>query len=356
MFFEWLNNCFKRYFPTEESIVFIFLLLVILLTILFLGNILAPVIISIIIAFLLQGLVRHLNKFLPYLVSVVISFIFFLGVALTILFLALPILGRQLKNLVIELPKIIDKVHHFLNQVNINYPDAFALIELDKLTDHTVQRIAMIGQSLLSFSIETIPNLFALLVYAVLIPLLVFFFMKDREQLLAWLGQYLPENRPLMRAVWLEMNQQVANYARGKAIEVFVVGISTLVLFSLMRQNYAVLLGVLVGLSVIVPYIGAVIVTIPVAIIGFFQWGWTNDFFYLMLVYGIIQFLDGNVLVPLLFSEAVNLHPVAIIIAVLVFGGLWGVWGVFFAIPLATLIKALLKAWPNAQAVIDANR
>jgi putative permease len=61
-----------------------------------------------------------------------------------------------------------------------------------------------------------------------------------------------------------------------------------------------------------------------------------------------IQALDGNVLVPLLFSEAVNLHPIAIIVAVLFFGGIWGVWGVFFAIPLATLISAVVTAWPTA--------
>lgn len=66
-----------------------------------------------------------------------------------------------------------------------------------------------------------------------------------------------------------------------------------------------------------------------------------------MLAYLVVQALDGNVLVPLLFSEAVNLHPVAIIVAVLVFGGLWGLWGVFFAIPLATLVKVLLVFWPR---------
>ncbi|MCP4994536.1 MAG: AI-2E family transporter, partial [Gammaproteobacteria bacterium] len=60
-----------------------------------------------------------------------------------------------------------------------------------------------------------------------------------------------------------------------------------------------------------------------------------------------IQALDGNVLVPLLFSEVVNLHPVAIILAILVFGGLWGFWGVFFAIPLATMVQAILTAWPS---------
>ena len=89
--------------------------------------------------------------------------------------------------------------------------------------------------------------------------------------------------------------------------------------------------------------------TLKLALIGLFQWGWSDQFLYLVVVYGIIQALDGNVLVPLLFSEAVNLHPVAIICAVLLFGGLWGFWGVFFAIPLATLFKAVLNAWPRAE-------
>ena len=103
----------------------------------------------------------------------------------------------------------------------------------------------------------------------------------------------------------------------------------------------------MVGLSVIIPYIGAAVVTIPVLVVGLFQWGWGSEFYWLFIVYCVIQALDGNVLVPLLFSETVNLHPVAIILAVLMFGGLWGFWGVFFAIPLATLVKAVLNAWPS---------
>jgi len=103
----------------------------------------------------------------------------------------------------------------------------------------------------------------------------------------------------------------------------------------------------LVGLSVVIPYIGAVLVTIPVMMIALFQFGLQEEFYYVMLVFIVIQVIDGNVLVPLLFSEVVNLHPVIIIISVLFFGGVWGVWGVFFAIPLATLVKAVFTAWPR---------
>jgi len=115
-----------------------------------------------------------------------------------------------------------------------------------------------------------------------------------------------------------------------------------------MDLSYAPLLAVIVGLSVLIPYIGAAVVTLPVALVGYFQWGLSSEFAWLLVWYAGIQFLDGNVLVPILFSEALNLHPVAIIGAILVFGGLWGFWGVFFAIPLATLVKALINVWPRS--------
>ena len=110
------------------------------------------------------------------------------------------------------------------------------------------------------------------------------------------------------------------------------------------------LLAVLVGLSVIVPYVGATVVTVPIFLVAFFQWGFSGDMLQILVAYTILQLIDGNILVPLIFSETVNLHPIAIITAVLVFGGLWGFWGVFFAIPLATFLKAVIRAWPVSHA------
>ncbi len=136
---------------------------------------------------------------------------------------------------------------------------------------------------------------------------------------------------------------------RGKFWEILIIWAASLVAFQLLGLNYAMLLALLVGLSVIIPFIGASVVTIPVLLVGWFQWGWSGEFAWMAAVYFIIQALDGNVLVPLLFSEVVNLHPVAIIVSILVFGGLWGFWGVFFAIPLATLVQAILTAWPRSN-------
>jgi putative permease len=178
---------------------------------------------------------------------------------------------------------------------------------------------------------------------------MVFFFLKDKYMILAWLGHFLPEERTLVHRVWTDLDIKIASYVRGKFIEVMVIWLAAYIGFAVMELNYAMLLSLLVGLSVIVPYVGATVVTIPVIMIAFFQWGSGSEFGYLMAIYAVIQILDGNLLVPLLFSEVVNLHPVAIIVAVVFFGSLWGVWGVFFAIPLATFIQAILKAWPNQE-------
>jgi putative permease len=184
-------------------------------------------------------------------------------------------------------------------------------------------------------------------VYLILMPLLVFFFLKDKIRIVNWFIRFLPKDRGLLSQVWAEVDGQIGNYVRGKFIEILIVWVVTYLTLAIMGMDFAMLLGVLVGLSVLIPYIGAATVTIPVAVLAYFQWGVSPEFWWLLVAYGIIQALDGNVLVPLLFSEVVNLHPVAIIVAVLVFGGLWGFWGVFFAIPLATLVQAVLKAWPT---------
>ena len=134
-----------------------------------------------------------------------------------------------------------------------------------------------------------------LLIYLVLVPITVFFFLKDKDSLLAFFQTLLPTDRPLLSQVGGEMNEQLGNYVRGKVIEILLVGATTFVAFTILGLNYAALLGVLVGLSVIIPYVGAALVTIPVFIVALFQFGWGLDLAIIMSVYGVIQFLDGNV-------------------------------------------------------------
>ena len=198
-------------------------------------------------------------------------------------------------------------------------------------------------------SISSVVGVLTLLVYLVLMPMLVFFFLKDKDLIMRWFSGLLPGERGLADMVWVEVDRQIANYVRGKFWEIIIVWAASYAAFAFFGLQYAMLLAVLVGLSVVIPYVGATVVTFPVMLVAWFQWGWGHDFVWVTIAYLVIQALDGNVLVPLLFGEVVNLHPIAIIVAILVFGGLWGFWGVFFAIPLATLVNAVIRAWPKSQ-------
>ena len=341
---RWLDQIFAE----EESIILLLLVVVSLILLMTMGGVLAPVITSIILAFMTQGLITQLRaRNVPQWVAVSLAFVIFVGSFFLILFVVLPLAWRQMATLFNELPGMLQQGQQLLLILSEKYPAVFSEDQIQEWMKLARSELGQVGQFVLSFSIANLLNVFGFLIYVVLVPILVFFFLKDRQVLLAWMSSFLPAERPMLSKIWSEMNEQVANYVRGKAIEIFIVGVVSYVAFVAMGLNYAALLGLLVGLSVVIPYIGAAVVTLPVLLIGYFQWGFNSEFLTLFIVYSIIQALDGNVLVPLLFSEAVNLHPVAIILAVLVFGGFWGLWGVFFAIPLATLIKAVLNAWPT---------
>ena len=348
--FKVLRDWIQRYFSDEEAVVLAVLLFLAFTAVLTLGGMLAPVLAGMVLAYLMQGLVVSLERLrVPGGVAVGLVFALFMGLLLVFMVVVVPLLWHQLITLFNELPGMLAKWQTLLLLLPERYPHLVSDEQVLQAIEVARGEIGKFGQWALTFSLSSLPLLVNIMIYLVLVPILVFFFLKDREMIGQWVRGYLPRERALITRVAREMNRQIANYIRGKVIEIFICGGVTYVAFVVLDLNYAALLALLVGISVVVPYVGAVVVTVPVFLIALFQWGWSDQFIYLMAVYGIIQTLDGNVLVPLLFSEAVNLHPVAIICAVLLFGGLWGFWGVFFAIPLATLFKAVLDAWPRKE-------
>ena len=345
-----INAWFRRYFSDPQVIYLASLLTLGFAIVLFFGSMLAPVLAAVVIAYLLEGLVAVLQRRgVPRLLAVAVVFMVFSVFVTVVLLVLLPLLSGQVTHLVGQLPKMIAAGQAALLELPQRYPGFVSEAQITEVIDVLRQEVASLGQLVLARSVSSIVGLITVMVYLVLVPLLVFFFLKDKEQIHSWFRRYLPEDRRLVTLVWRDVDVQIGNYVRGKFWEILIVGSATFVTFSVMGLQYAMLLAVLVGLSVIIPYVGAVVVTFPVMLIAYYQWGWGPDFAYIMLAYFIIQALDGNVLVPLLFSEAVNLHPIAIIVAILFFGGLWGLLGVFFAIPLATLVQAVLVAWPNPQ-------
>jgi putative permease len=346
--FDFLSAWYRRYFTDPQAALLVVLLVVSLVVLITMGKMLAPLLAAMIIAYLLEGPVRKLeNRQAPRLLAVNLIFLVFLGFMIFLLLGLMPILSRQVSQFFQEVPNMINKGQELLLRLPEQYPEFISEESIWQIIYAIRGGFSDLGQSVLSISVATIPAIITVLVYLILVPLMIYFFLKDKKIIITWMSRFLPSERRLVTEIWKEMDAQIGNYIRGKAYEIIIVGGASFIVFQLFNLNYAPLLGLLVGLSVLIPYLGAAVVTLPVAFVGYFQWGFGADFIWLISAYFVLQFLDGNVLVPILFSEAVNLHPVAIIVAILVFGGLWGFWGVFFAIPLATLVKALINVWPT---------
>jgi putative permease len=346
---EVIKGWFEKHFSDPQAIILVSILVLGAILVLYWGRILTPVLAGIIIAYILEGLVCRLNHLgVPRFAAFLFSYALFITALSLILFGLVPLVISQLTQLITDFPKILDKVQQLILTIPEQY-SVFADREIEKMLGSFSSELVGVGQKLVSVSLTSVVNVFTVMVYLVVVPLLVFFLLKDKTTILDWFRRFLPEDRGLASSVWKEVDVKMGNYIRGKLLEVVIVGVATFIPLKYMGMNYAATMSLLVGLSVIIPYVGAVAVTIPVAMIAWFQWGASSDFVYLMVAYLVVQFMDGNILVPLLFSEVVNMHPAAIIIAVLFFGGLWGVWGVFFAIPLATLVQAVINSWPSIQ-------
>ncbi len=350
-----ISDWFRRFFNDPQAVILTVMLVIVTSIIVFMGRDLAPVLASLVIAYLLDGVVQFLQRSLPLprLLWTVVVFVLFVAFVLLLLFGLLPLASRQLSQFIQQFPNMIVKGQNLLISLPVLYPEFVSEAQILELINSVKAEIATWGQKVLSWSLAAGMGVMTITIYLVLVPLLVFFFLKDKDLILSWLHGFLPHDHTLAQQVWREVDRQMGNYVRGKFIEILVVWVATYIAFIYMGLQYAMLLALMVGLSVIIPYIGAVVVTVPVALVAFFQWGWGSEFMWLLGVYLVVQGLDGNILVPLLFSEVVDLHPIAIIVAVLVFGGLWGFWGVFFAIPLATVVQSILKAWPRPIPILE---
>ncbi len=347
-----IKEWFKRYFTNPQVIILAVILFIGVLIILTLGKILTPVLASVVIAFLLDGLVSKLQGYrIPRLGAFLAVFLTFMAFLFFLLLGLMPVLSNQIGQIVAELPSMVARGQKQLMLLPERYPEFISQENIIAINRILQTELGNLGQKLLAFSMASVRGVVLFVVYLILVPFTVFFLLKDKDLILKWFARFLPEERELSSQVYHEVIRQIGNYVRGKFMEILIVWLVTYIIFTVLGLRFSILISLVVGLSVLVPYIGAAVVAFPVAMVAFYQWGWGSEMLKILIAYGVIQLLDGNLLAPLLFSEVVDIHPVAMIVSILVFGGLWGFWGVFFAIPLATLIQAILKAWPVAKKV-----
>ena len=343
-----INDWYTRHFSDPQVAILAFLLLLGFAVVFFAGNLLTPLFAAVIIAYLLDGAVEGLKRLrVPQFIAMLLTFSSFMLFLTVVIFILAPLMFKQTTQFMLEIPRMLAEGQGVIMMLPEKYPTIISQEFMGEILISIKSHLTALSQKFVTLSVASVVDVFTFLVYLVVVPLLVFFFLKDKYMILSWFRSFLPRDRALVAAVWSEVNDKITGYVRGKFMEILVIWVISYITFLIFGLNYALLLSFVVGISVLIPYVGAIAVTLPVAIVAYFQWGYSYETVYVLTAYAVIQFLDGNLLVPLLFSEMVNLHPAAIIMSVLVFGGLWGMWGVFFAIPLATLVHSVMNSWPR---------
>lgn len=340
---EWFQRQVAN--PQVVSLILVLLLFWALMT--FVTATFMPVFAAVVLAYLLEGPAGRLERLMPRWAAASLIWLAFMALSLTALFTLIPLLTKQITQLVTEIPTVIRALRDWMLTLPEQYPSIFSVAQVQEIANSLNLNVAQVSNEVLARSYLVGTGVTLLVVYGILVPLMVLFLLKDKQRMLAWGRSFLPADVSLLKSVWADVDQQLANYVRGKAMEIVIVWAVTYLVFSMLGLNYAALLGAITGFSVLVPWVGAALVTLPVAAVAYAQFGIGPEFAWILVAYGVIQALDGNVLVPVIFSETNDLHPIAIIIAVLFFGTLYGFWGVFFAIPLATVVAAVIKAWPR---------
>ena len=346
--FEQVNKVLKNIFNNEETIIFSLAILLFFLVISFFGSILTPFIISMVVAYLLVGMQKKIQSYdVSANVSLIITFSVFIITGAALLIWLVPLLYIQLQAFILDVPNLINNFLDFVSGLPAKFPDLVSSEQISIFFQAVSEEASAIAQNIVKSSISGIQSAITFLLYIILFPILVYFFLFDRKNIIDGFIKIIPGKREMLTNIWAEMDIQLSNYVRGKTIEIFIVGIAAAIIFVSLGLKYSALLSVLVGLSVIIPFVGAFLVTIPIVIVGLLQFGLSTEFYLLIGLYLLLQALDGNLLVPIIFSETVKLHPVVIILAVFIFGSMFGFWGVFFSIPIATFIKAVWNAWPS---------
>tara|TARA_B100000886_G_scaffold70791_1_gene44969 strand:+ start:1673 stop:2734 length:1062 start_codon:yes stop_codon:yes gene_type:complete len=346
-FKDWYNTHLTD--PNQVALALLILFITII-TYILLATV-VPILVAIILAYMLEGIVKSISeKYALQRTTAVLSvYISFLILSFMTVILLVPVMLNQISLFIKSLPSMLERGKDLLLNSSNSESGLFSQSQISEILSGINSEISMLGSSIISFSLSSAGSLIETIVYIIIVPIMIFFLLYDKQSINDWFKKFFPEKLDLSRKAYAELDLKLGNYIRCKLIEIIIVWVASTFFFAILGLNYSLLLGFLCGISVIIPYVGAIAVTIPIVIVAYFQWGTSTEFWYIIIAHTLIQIIDGNVVVPLLFSDAVNLHPLAILISILFFGTIWGIWGVFFAIPLAVLFNTLLTIWPRVE-------
>ena len=305
---------------------------------------LVPVAFALFLAFALRPFVSLLERAgLPRVLAILLILFLIVGaLALLVInvtaqlnqfFAALPRYQARIRDLVSQVMEFVNRLRERMGSI------------LPEESSRGVREVKVTGSQL-----ETTRAVFiqlgetlGVLLYAAAVPFLTFFMLKDREKFNRVLAGIFTRNERLGESdVTGAISRTMTAYALGLAFVMLIMaGVTTLALMAL-RIDYYYVLGPIAGIAILLPYVGVILSTVPAVAVAYFQYDGERALL-VLLVYSLLQFLEGNVLTPFIVGGKVRLFPLTVMIAFIFWGTIWGIPGAILAVPLTSAIKVVCE-------------
>lgn len=313
-----------------------------------LGGVLTPFLIGVILAYLGTPVVNRCSRIgIPRTFGTLLAVAMVLALVLALLLIIFPLVQAEIGLLLSRLPALADfYAAHMAPWIERNLGQTIALdvSTLRDLVSDNTQQASEVGLRVLSGLKTGGLLLIGILINAALIPVVMFYLLRDGRGIVARVDQLVPRRwEPMVRGMWHEIDHVLAEFLHGQMLVMISLASFYAVMLSLVGLQFALPIGIITGLLVFIPYVGFGLGLLLGTLAALLQWTGWSGFLMVMGVYLVGQLLENYVLLPRLIGHRIGLHPLMVIFALLSFGQLFGLAGVLLALPASAVLLVALR-------------
>lgn len=299
-----------------------------------------PFMIAALITYLLHPLVERLHQQgLSRTIAIAFIYILFFVVTGFAIYKGIPLLVLQLKDLSTSLPQFMDTYRGWISELH-EKTERFPPVIHDRFETGLKAMEDYISQAITG-SLSLIKSLFNSIILFAIVPFLVFYLLKDITEVKKAAWFLTPKKwRNFCQGLLKDIDKSLGNYIRGQFFVCTAIGLIAWISLWLVNMKYSLLLGMIIGMTNIIPYFGPLFAAIPTVILAATV-SLKMVVIVLLIIFG-LQFIEGNLLSPLIVGKSLHMHPVIIIFALLLGGEIGGVLGLVFAVPIIAVLKVII--------------
>lgn len=306
-------------------------------------NIAYPFIISVFIAYLLNPLVCKMEqRGIKRTFGIIIIYLIFLGLMLFICFYMMPMIVSDIGKLVADLPGYSARLKGVIESIQdkysrINLPDT-----IKNVIDNNVNKVESYISLYLEYVASSIIASLSMIFSIALIPILLYYFLKDFKKIGRKIMLLIPHKyRNHITRLAINIDDVFGNYIRSQIILSAIIAVMTTVVLLVLNIKFAVIIGIINGITNIIPYFGPIIGAAPAVLIALLQS--PVKALYTVIAMTIIQQIESDIICPKITADSVGLHPLAVIFSLIIGGELFGMTGLILGVPAAAALKVIYR-------------